>query len=282
VVSASILGALWALVASLIWGCSDFSGGRAARTNSQFQVLALASLAGSLFLLALAIAMGEAWPSGREAGWAILAGIFGSLGIAFLYQGLALGATAIVSPVAAVVGTAVPVLAGLFSSQPPSALQLTGFLVAGAGIWLVMRSSTGSTSINRRGLLLAFLSGLGFGFFFILITKAGRDSLFAPLMISKSASLGLALFLLFVRRERIISIKENPVAVLAGTLDAGGNIFFLLATRYTRLDVAAVLSSLYPATTVLLASLLTREEISKGQWLGVVLCSAAVVMILVE
>jgi drug/metabolite transporter (DMT)-like permease len=279
--SASLLGALWALVASLVWGCGDFSGGLAARRNSQYQVLVLASLVGSLFLLALAILLTESWPSGWEIFWAFLAGISGALGIATLYQGLALGAAAIVSPVAAVVGTAVPVLAGLLSRQPPSGLQLAGFLVAAAGIWLVAHASSRAVSAARRGLSLAFLSGLAFGFFFILIARVGRDSLFSPLVIAKGASLGLALLFLYLRRESILALKGNSLAVLAGILDAGGNAFYLLATHYTRLDVAAVLASLYPAATVLLSSFLIKERISLRQWLGVVLCLAAVILILV-
>ena len=88
------------------------------------------------------------------------------------------------------------------------------------------------------------------------------------------------LLLLGFRRERIPALKSNPLALLAGVLDGGGNVFYLLATQYTRLDVAAVLSSLYPVSTVILASRLTHEHISPRQWVGVFICLTAVVLIL--
>ena len=97
---------------------------------------------------------------------------------------------------------------------------------------------------------------------------------------AKLASVGIAISFLFVRRLPLPPISDNPVALLAGALDAGANAFYLLATRYTRLDVAVVLASLYPAVTVLLSRAVLREQISRLQWLGVALCVAAIMLIL--
>lgn len=117
-------------------------------------------------------------------------------------------------------------------------------------------------------------------FFFVLIAQVSPGKLFSPLVIAKGASLGLALIIVTVKKEDILPLSSNPAALLAGILDAGGNTFYLLATHFTRLDVAAVLSSFYPAGTVLLTSLVIHEKVSKSQWLGVIFCLASVSLIL--
>jgi drug/metabolite transporter (DMT)-like permease len=127
--------------------------------------------------------------------------------------------------------------------------------------------------------VLAFAAGLGFGGFFILIAQVPGAGVFAPLLVARLAALAAALMLLAARRVPLPGLGSNPVALLAGVLDAGGNIFYVLAQRLTRLDVAAVLASLYPAATVLLAWIVLKERVSPAQWSGAALCLAAVVLI---
>ena len=102
---------------------------------------------------------------------------------------------------------------------------------------------------------------------------------FTPLILTRSVTFATALILLCANRQPIPALTSNPLALLAGLLDAGGNIFYVLARQFTSLDVAAVLSSLYPASTVLLSSLLMKEKIARGQWAGVFLCLAAIILI---
>ncbi|MCC6188401.1 MAG: DMT family transporter [Anaerolineales bacterium] len=273
------LGILSALASAAVWGSGDFSGGLAARRGSQYQVLALAAVSGAVMLAALVLAGGEAWPSAGAAAWAAAAGFSGALGIAALYRGLAVGRAAMVAPVAAVVSAALPVVFGALSEGVPSATRLAGFAVALTGIWLVSQTATASGDGARRGLVLGFAAGLGFGGFFILIALAPGDGVFGPLLVARLASLGTALLLMAARRVPLPGFGSNPVALLAGVLDAGGNIFYVLAQHLTRLDIAAVLSSLYPAATVLLAWALLKERVTAAQWGGAALCLAAVVLI---
>ena len=130
-----------------------------------------------------------------------------------------------------------------------------------------------------QALILAVFAGIGFGGFFTLIGQVSQGTVFIPLVLTKTAALVLALFILFLRRENIPSLASSPIALTAGLFDAGGNVFFLLAKQYTRLDVAAVLASMYPSVTVILACLIQGERVSLSQWQGVVLCVIAIALI---
>jgi len=200
--------------------------------------------------------------------------------VAALYHGLGQENAASIAPVSAVVGAGLPVGFGMLTEGAPETLRLAGFGVALAGIWLVSQVEGGG-KINRRGLGLALLAGLGFGGFFILISQVEHGLVFSPLIISRTMTFLCSLGLLRLSRLKLPGLRSNPLALLAGLLDAGGNIFFLAARQLTRLDVAVVLSSLYPAVTVLLAHFLQKQRISRRQWLGVAACVAAIVMITV-
>ena len=276
---ANVLGILFALTSALVWGGGDFSGGLATRRNSQFQVLALSALSGIVLLLVFAAARQEAFPSLPSSIWAMLAGACGAVGIAALYRALSIGYAASVAPTAAVIGAALPVGFSNVVEGMPDTTRMTGFVLALLGIWLVSRPSHLAGSVSRQGFLLACLAGLGFGGFFILIAQVEPSRLFTPLVIARSVTFSTALLLLRVYRLPLHALTDNPIALLAGLLDAGGNVFYLLAKQYTRLDVAAVLASLYPVTTVLLAGLILKERVSGGQWIGVGICFAAIVLI---
>jgi len=282
VLPTDLLGALSGVLSAVIWGSGDFAGGLATRKISAFQALFLSAISGMVVLLFCALAWGESLPSQADMLWSAAGGIGGAMGVIALYRGLSLGNTALVAPTTAVTATLVPVLYQLLRGDPPSTGQMAAFAVALLGIWLVSQSSNGDRARRWEGFWLALLSGCGFGSFFVLVGQVGQGALFAPLVVARSAALGLSLVLLGLRRERPPDLKRYPMgrlAVLAGALDAGGNIFYLQAAQLTRLDVAAVLSSLYPAMTVILAGAVTREAIGRRQWLGVVLCLTAVILI---
>jgi len=122
-------------------------------------------------------------------------------------------------------------------------------------------------------------AGVGFGSYFVCIAQADSAGLFAPLVAAKAASLLVGLVMVALLRQGIPSPNKSPAALLAGVLDAGGNVFYMLAQQYSRLDVAAVLTSMYPAATVVLAAVLLKERVAGFQWLGVALCLGAVSLI---
>ena len=279
----NLMGIFFALTSALIWGGGDFSGGLASRKSSPYQVLALSGISGGLaLLLVYLLAWKEPYPSPNSMGWAVLAGLAGTVGLASLYRALSLGHTAVVAPTSAVICASLPVIFTIFTAGLPGVPRLAGFVFALGGIWLVSASHSVETGrVSRQGFLLAILAGISFGFFFILLAQVDNGSVFFPLLISRAIELSAALLVLALSRARLPGWKENPVALLAGVLDVGGNVFYLLAKQYTSLDVAAVLASLYPASTVILAGLILKEKMSIRQWGGVVLCLLAIMLITV-
>jgi drug/metabolite transporter (DMT)-like permease len=272
-------GIFFALIAAVLWGSGDFSGGYAARKASPFQVLALSAIAGIIVLGSAALLSGEALPVSGDIVWSILAGLSGSIGITSLYSALSRGNTAAVAPISAVLGAALPVGFTFLTSGVPAVLQVAGFAVAVIGIWLVSSSPSSIESKNSKGIWLAFLAGAGFGGYFIFIGQVNSSGVFYPLLTTRTVMLAAALVLLAVKRLPFPSIRRYPIALLAGLLDSTGNVFFLLAKNATRLDYAVIVSSLYPAITVLLAGILLKEKVGKWQKAGVVVCLAAIILL---
>ena len=274
-----MLGVIFAIASALVWGTGDFAGGLAARRINAFQVLALATSAGLGLLVALAIVVGETFPTLESVMWAIAAGLLGAVSLAAFYRGLALGRAAFVAPTAAVIGATIPVLFGTLLEGFPRLIQLSGMLVGVLGIWLVSRSYSDDRRVPNSGAFEAIVSGLGFGGFFVLIAQVEPGKVITPLIISKSASVIVSLGVLLGRRESVPPPRANPLAIIAGLFDAGGNGFFLLAKQLTRLDVAGVISSMFPAATVLLSRVVAKEAVGRMQWFGIILCLAAVALI---
>jgi len=276
--ASNLIGIFSAVASAVSWGSGDFSGGQATRKSHQYQVLILAASSGIVFLAISAFIWGEGMPPGRTIFWAGLAGLAGALGMAALYRALSMGNTASVAPTSAITCAALPVIFGLITQGLPDTSQLAGFAVAFLGIWLVSRSANAREKHFREGMTLAFLSGIGFGCFFIFIAMVEKGQVFIPVLIARSVTLIVALIMLRVRRLPLPGPGSNPFALLAGLLDTGGNIFYLLATQFTRLDIAALLSSFYPAMTVILANVILKESLSKTQLAGIFLCLAALAL----
>ena len=277
--SPHVLGVLLALSSAVVWGSGDFSGGLATRRLDAFKVLAIVSLVGVVLLATIALIVGEPVPRMMTVFWAAAGGLAGALGIAALYKGLSLGNAAGVAPLSAVIGAVLPVAFGSATEGLPRATQFAGIVIAIIGIWLVTRVPDGARGMTRREVLLSVLAGSGFGCFFILIAQVPDGEIFAPLVVARAASLAAGVAVLVVRRQSVGIAAIRPIVVLAGILDAGGNVLYLMAKQFTRLDVAAVLASLYPATTVILARLILKENVSRPQWAGVAVCIIAVALI---
>lgn len=278
---AQATGVILALAAAAMWGGADFAGGLASRRTNHLAVLALSRLSGLVLLGAMAMVMRESLPPLRSAGWAAAAGLSGALGIAALYKGLAIERAALVVPTAGVIGAAIPVL---FEAAVHGVLPLwqqAGLIIALLGIWLVSQGHGRSGRGSSQGLLLGGVAGVGFGGFFILLGQVGPGAVFAPLAIAGCAGLVGAWLALVFSGTALPAPMGDPVALLAGVLDATGVVLFLIALRWIRLDIAAVLASLYPAITVLLFRALMQELVARRQWLGLGVCVMAIALITV-
>jgi drug/metabolite transporter (DMT)-like permease len=278
-VPVNILGITLALISAAVWGGGDFAGGFASRRSSPFYVLALAALSGLLILLIATVLWRETLPSARGILMAALGGIAGALGIAAFYRALSFGHFSIVAPTTGVISAVLPVLIGITIQGLPAVSKLIGFGLALAGIWLVSSASGSESRISSRELVLAVLAGVGFGGFLTFLGLVDPGKIFTPLIISRSMTLCVGLLLIKLNRMPFPALTSNPMALLAGVLDAGGNLFYILARQFTRLDIAAVLSSLYPASTVILAGIILKERMSFRQGVGVAACLAAILLI---
>ncbi len=187
----------------------------------------------------------------------------------------------VVAPVASVVTGVLPVLVGIRTEGMPDRIQLFGFALALVSIWLVARPDENVNS--HRGLGLAVLAGVMFGLFLVAGKQAGHHGVFWPLVAARlvSTMLMLAIVAMSPRDPQPLRAVLRPM-VLSGLLDSAGNALFIAATRHGRLDVAAVLSSLYPASTVILARVLLKERISRLQGIGIVGALASVALISVR
>ncbi len=267
-----------ALSAAVCWGAGDFSGGMATRRSDPFRSVLIIYSIGMLALLVVVIARGEPVPSYADLAWGALAGLFGLVGILLLFRGFATGRMGIVAPVSGVLATGLPVIFNAFTQGLPGYLQLAGFVVALIGIWLISRPERFAG--RPAGLGLAVLAGLCFGSFFITLDQVSKASTFWPLLSGRVASVA-AMLLFAVVTRRPVSLQQLPWEFfgLAGVLDVTGNLFFLLAIQNGRLDVGAVLGSLYPAVTAMLARFTIKENITRVQFVGVTAAMLAIVLI---
>ncbi len=273
-----VTGVILALCCAVVWGSGDYCGGRASTRLDAYQVLGLSALSGIALLTVLALATGESAALTPALVPAVGAGLSTSLGIACLYRGLSVGSAAVVAPTAAVVAALVPVFYTSLVAGAPRATQVAGFAVALLGIFLVARSAPQGKG-SRAGLRLGLLAGVGFGGFLVLIAQGPPDLVYVPLAISRSMMFLVSLGLLWRRTLPFPSPGTAPLALVAGVLDASGTAFYVAAQQYIRLDVAAVLSSLYPAATVLLSYAIGHERVTATQWAGALLCVGAVALI---
>jgi len=273
------LGTLFALTSAIFWGSGDFSGGYASRKASSYQVLSLSALSGVVVLVLAALLWRESFPSARGIFFALLAGSVGAIGISSLYHALSLGNSAIAAPTSAVLGAVFPVFFTIFTQGAPSTLKIIGFVLAVVGIWLVSFNASRKDIKANKAFWLAVLSGLAFGGFFICISQVEGNRVFTPLVLARSAMFFVSLLILLKAKQPFPSPRVHPIAVLAGFLDAGGNVLFLLAKQFARLDAAVVLSSIYPAFTILLARVILKETITRQQWMGILVCLSAIVLI---
>lgn len=276
------MAALLALLSSLAWGTSDFMGGLAARRVGAIRVLAVSYPAGAVLITTLALVVIPGQWSWTTVGVGVIAGSVGAVAIGLLYAALARGQMGIVSPITAVLSGAVPVVVGIALGESLSALALVGVLVAGLAVVLVSRESGPHRRTPVRAVVLAIGSGMAIGVYLSVLGTAPADSgIWVATMgrwFSTVFVVGILLVLLLRRGGSSTEVRGPfpwSLALAAGALDALANAVFQLAAQRGLLAIVAVIGSLYPAATVVLARVLLKETLSRIQLLGVVLALAA-------
>ena len=280
------MGVLLGLVVAVTYGTGDFFGGLAARRVPVLWVVFLSHALAAVLVVAIVGLDQSSHPTREDIVIGVVAGIVGMVSVALFYRGLAIGRMGMVAPITAVVSAIVPVGWGLTFGERPSALALFGVALAVGSVALISSEAGDSphepVSRSRAPLFLALGAGLGFGAFFVLYSNAGAHSGMWPLLASRwtSASL-LALVFAFVPRARRDPPSRNALPLIAGAglFDAAANGFFLAAARTGLLSIVGAVSSLYPASTVLLARGVLHERFHRAQIIGLAIAAVGVVLI---
>ena len=274
--------ALYSVSAVFIWGASDFAGGYASRRANAFVFTAFSHLCACVLMFAIAAAQHGAMPDRASIAWALVAGGAGGFSLAIFYRALAAGQMGLTAPIAALLGAAIPTLVDIALEGAPSRWPILGFVLAILAIWLITRpEAAGQNDATERpkGVAAAALAGVGFATFYLCIHQAsGSPAWIAG--IARVASFAATMVAVAVTRAPLkLDGPSSALGMMAGFFDVTGSALFIYASQRGRLDEAVVITSLYPAVTVLLARLILKEHFSRWRFIGLLAALAAVPLI---
>jgi len=272
---------LFGLASALTWGAADFGGGIASKKSSPYAVVFWGDLVGMTAVAVLAAARGDPLPSLRSVEFAVLSSFCGAIGIIMLYRALADGKMSVAAPVSALMAAVIPVVVGFVAVGLPKWLTMAGVGLALVSIWLVARTEReGRVRIHWADVRLPLFAGVLFGLFFIFMHEAAGESALWPAALLRIASAILLAGIAFFKKESLAVVRGHWwLIAFIGIFDVAGNVLYILAAQTGRMDIAAVLGSLYPGATVALAWMILKEKISGSQWLGIIAALMAIVMI---
>jgi len=280
-----LLSIVFGLLAAIGWGAGDFTGGLAARKTGAYRAVLYAEIIGIIFLLVVVKVLGEPLPGLQVWLLSMLAGAAGTIGLMLLYHAMTLGLMSIAAPVSALLAASLPVVVGIFKEGVPGVLTIIGFGFAFFAVWMISQGAGSVTDIVAHFSDLTqsapLLAGIGFGSYFVLMHQAtSAGAVIWPMVASRSGGLLLiVIYMLVIRASwKVEDSSAWPVITINGILDISGNVFFILAGQAGRLDVAAVLSSLFPGSTVVLAWIFLKERLTPSQWVGILSALIAIIL----
>ena len=274
---------LLALGSAVLYGAADFTGGLTTRRASTIPVVVFSQASGMLLLALMLPFLPDASPTQSDLLWGAGAGLTGGIGVALLYRALAIGAMSVVAPVTAVCAVALPVLFAVMQGERPALLAAVGLVIGVLSIILVSRQTVEQSALpgkKNAGVGMALASGVLIGLFFITFSRAGSGAGMWPLLVARLVSVSLFVVIALIGRHSLTMPREALwLAIACGVMDMLANALYLIATRTGQLSIVVTLSSLYPASTVLLARLVLKERLNTWQLAGVGCALAAVVLI---
>ena len=271
---------LLATLAAVCYGAADFTGGMVTRRVATIPVVLLSQATGLVMVAVILPFLGTV-PHAADLWWGALAGLAGGVGVGLLYRALAVGTMSVVAPTTAVLAVAIPVVASIALGERPAGLAVAGILLGIASIALVSRPTMSTeTAARPSGLGLALVSGIAIGLFLLALAQARPASGLWPLLTARLASVTLFAVIAAVGRRSVrMPARFAAIAVGGGALDMVANTLYLLAAQVGPLSPVVTLSSLYPASTVLLARAVLGERLNAWQTAGVVAALVAVLLI---
>ncbi|MFC4111401.1 DMT family transporter [Nonomuraea zeae] len=270
-----------ATACAVVYGTADFFGGLATRRSQVFSVVVLSQIAGLVLILGLLPLLPGTFGAPALT-WGLASGLAGAAGLVLFYRALAMGVMSVVAPTTAVTSAALPVTFGLATGERPAVWALVGVALALGAVLLVSQEGSGGRRASLSSVLAALAAGAGFGGFFILLSMAPHEAGLWPLVGARLSSISLVALLAVLARR---ALKPGPgslhIIVAAGVLDMAANVLYLLAQQDGLLSLVAVLVSLYPASTLLLARQVLGERLRAVQVAGVACALVAVALIAV-
>jgi drug/metabolite transporter (DMT)-like permease len=278
---------LAALASAAFYGAADFLGGLASRRAPTIIVVAVAQLSGLIVLGLVLPFLPPSTPTLHDWIWGAAAGVTGGIGVALLYRALAIGSMAIVAPITAVCAVTVPVAASIAFGERPGIGTMSGIVLAIIAIVLVSRQNVpdgddgAARSVRIRAAGTALASGVAIGVFFITLAQTKADAGMWPLIAARGLSSTMFVALALAAQGSLrMPARVAATVIVGGVLDVLANVLYLVASRYGPLSIVVTLSSLYPASTVLLARFVLGERLSRSQAFGVA-CALGAVMLIV-
>jgi drug/metabolite transporter (DMT)-like permease len=274
--------AAYSVTAVFLWGAADFAGGYGSRRANAFVLTAFSHVCAFVLMFAIALGQHGQFPSRASIVWALVAGASGGFSLAIFYRALASGQMGVTAPIAALVGAAIPTLVDIALEGAPGRWMISGFVIAIVAIWLITRpepSDEKDSSGRPAGVGMAALAGVGFAGFYLCIHQASGSPLWIAAISRIASFTATAIAVVATRAPLNLDRPRLALGMLAGFLDITASALFVFASQRGRLDEAVVLTSLYPAVTVLLAHLVLKEHFSRWKFIGLLAALAAVPMI---
>jgi len=288
-VLSAIPPAACSVTAVFLWGLSDFAGGYGSRRANAFTLTAFSHICAFVLMIGVALVqygplgMLFALPSRASFLWAVTAGAVGGFSLAIFYRALASGQMGLTAPIGALLGAAIPTLADIALEGAPNRWAIAGFVLAIVAIWLITRPEArrdqNDETGHPRGVALAALAGVGFSGFYLCIHQATGS----PIWLATCSRIGsfttTAIAVIVTRAPLRMDLPRATLGAVAGCFDIVASALFIFASQHGRLDEAVVITSLYPAVTVIMARLILKEHFSRWKFVGLLAALAAVPLI---
>lgn len=292
----------YSVAAVFLWGSADFAGGYGSRRANAFVLTAFSHVCAFALMFAIALTQHGVFPSRASIAWALLAGAVGGFSLSLFYRALAAGQMGVTAPIAALVGAVIPTLVDIAVEGAPSRWTICGFVLAIIAIWLITRpelsdsessqnTSPENTSATNRSsdqkaasarssaIAMAALAGVGFAGFYLCIHQASGSPIWIATVSRVGSFTATAIAVVVTRAPLALDRPRAALGMIAGFFDISASALFIFASQHGRLDEAVVITSLYPAITVLLARVVLKEHFSRWKLIGLLTALAAVPMI---
>ena len=274
--------AAYSLMAVFIWGAADFAGGYGSRRANAFVLTAFSHLCAFALMFGIALGAHAEFISRASIVWALMAGASGGFSLAIFYRALAAGQMGLTAPIGALVGAAIPTLVDIALEGAPSRWSIAGIVIAILALLLITRPEPkdGEKMPDRpAGVGMAALAGVGFAGFYLCIHQATGSPVWIATISRVGSFTATAIAVLATGAPLRLDRPRMGLAMLAGFFDIGASVLFIIASQRGRMDQAVVITSLYPAVTVLLARLFLKEHFSRWKFIGMLAALVAVPMI---